>query len=102
MGACAKPNADEMVTRKINDKDAFGLCIHRAGAARMREVDDQPEAFEGYGLEESTIPPLRLTSARVTMSRVPHIPVFCGAGGPGGIKPCTLSSATSPPNSRNI
>lgn len=72
MGACAKPNADEMVTRKINDKDAFGVCIHRAGAARMREVDDQPEAFEGYGLEESTIPPLRLTSARVTGTGPSH------------------------------
>ena len=44
----AKPNADEMVARKVNDGNPLGFRADRADAGRrVKEVDDKSQAFKG-------------------------------------------------------
>ena len=57
-GACAKPNANEMVARKVNDSDKLGFWPNRTDIGVVNEIDDEPEAFEGCLFEETTVPRL--------------------------------------------
>lgn len=52
----AEPNTDKMVAGEVKDDNSLGLSANRAYVGDVNEVDDESEAFEGYVLEETTIP----------------------------------------------
>ena len=54
----AKPNADKMVSRHVDDEDPLGFWADRADAGRVNKVDSKPEAFKGGALKEITVPRL--------------------------------------------
>ena len=56
MGACAKPNADKMVARKVDHDYQLGFRKNGADAIVVDEVDDEAEAFESNVFEETAIP----------------------------------------------
>lgn len=45
-----------MVAGEVKDDNSLGLSANRAYVGDVNEVDDESEAFEGYVLEETTIP----------------------------------------------
>ena len=56
MGTHAKPNADGVVARKIDDGDPLGLWPNGADMGVVDEVDNKSEPLEGGVFEETTIP----------------------------------------------
>jgi hypothetical protein len=97
----AKSNADEMVTRQINNEDSLGFWAN--GASGVNEVDDESEAFKGNVREETAVPRLGIGSIRVSArNRILDTPEVCGVGGSGGAKRYTPSSALHSPGSRCI
>jgi hypothetical protein len=92
VGARAKPDADKMVTRKVNYEDLFGFC-NGADIGRMSEINDESQAFEGYIFEETTIPQLKSHQLEPTWYVTSDILEFCGVEGSGETKRYTLNSA---------
>lgn len=56
----AKPNADKVIARKVDNKYSLGFQADGADIGGVSEVEDEPEAFEGYILEKIIIPPLEM------------------------------------------
>ena len=62
----AKPNADKMVARKIDDKYPLGIGANRANSRRVGDVYDKSETFKGRIFKKVTIPHLDVGLARVS------------------------------------
>ena len=52
----AKPNADIMITRKVDNEDSLSFRTNGADASVMDEVYDEAKAFEGDIFKESAVP----------------------------------------------
>lgn len=70
----AESNADEMITRKIDNKDPLGFGVDRAEVGGVNKVNDESEAFKGYALKECAVPGLVTGSTRVGMVHDVNIP----------------------------
>ena len=58
MGTHAKPNADEMIARQIDDEYSLDFRVHGTDAGGVNEVDAKSKAFKGDVLKEVTVPQL--------------------------------------------
>ena len=89
----AKPNTDNMVARKIEDNNSLGFWTDRTDVGGVNEVEDEPEAFEGYFFKETTIPRLGSSQLKAVWYGKPYLPQLCEAEGSGEMKQYTLSRA---------